>query len=147
MYAVSASDDACQVHGGRGHTCLLPILTGRTSCCCNICPTRPRTHMFVAILTGGTSCCCDICPTRYTIRPMTSPIGVCARAGGCGQQTTPSVDCVALTLRLLCMWCCIAQPSPPTCAGAVVLFGGVWPEPRRHSRRHTSFEPQTAKRF
>ena len=60
---------ACQVHGGRGHTCLLPILT------------------------DGTSCFCDICPTRYTICPVTSPIaiGVCASAGpagGCGQKTT-----------------------------------------------------------
>jgi len=32
---------------------------------------------------------------------MTSPIGigVCARAGGCGQKKTPRVDCVALALK------------------------------------------------
>ena len=56
------------------------------------------TCLLPIFLTGGTSCCCDICPTRYTTRPMTSPIGVCARAGVCGQKKTPRVDCLALTL-------------------------------------------------
>ena len=75
MYAVSASDDG---------------MSG---------PQWSRTHTLIANPDRWDSCCCDIFPTRCAIRHMTSPIGVCARAGGCEQKTTPRVDCVAMTLK------------------------------------------------
>jgi len=74
-----------------------------------------QTYYFIYLCNYGILGFSDICPTRYTIRPMTSPIGVCARAGGCGQKTTPRVDCAALTLKQWRMWCCTALPSPPRC--------------------------------
>jgi len=99
-------------------------------------PRRPRTHMLFANPDWWDLMqisCCDICPTRCTIRRMTSPIGVCARAGGCGQKTTPRVDCAALTLRLWCMWCYTVLPLPPRCGQhCCPLNGRAWPEPRRH---------------
>ena len=96
---------ACQVDGGREHTCLLPILT------------------------GGTSCCCDMCPTRYTIRPMNRQ-SVCAPVGADRRRHHVSI---VRHWHCNCGACGAALPCPrrQDVAGTVILFGGAWPEPRR----------------
>jgi len=55
---------ACQVHGGRGHTCLLPILTDGTSCCCDICPTRYIIDVYNTSYDIAHRCMC----TRWWVR-------------------------------------------------------------------------------